>query len=187
MRSPWRRGDRDPGIGAARRSAGRSSSRWARPDAQSTYVAAHLTSGNGSGRYQFWSTALDAFKADPVDGIGAGGYEAYWDQHGTLTIPVRDAHSLFFETMAELGVVGLLLARLPRGLGGLGLARGPTSSAGRALGAALAVLDAGLVSAGIDWTWELPACFGLVVLAAALLTGPATLGPRRPSVRPRGP
>jgi tetratricopeptide (TPR) repeat protein len=33
-----------------------------------------------------------------------------------------------------------------------------------------------VVSAGIDWTWELPACFGLVVLAAGLLAGPATLG-----------
>jgi tetratricopeptide (TPR) repeat protein len=33
-----------------------------------------------------------------------------------------------------------------------------------------------LVSAGIDWTWELPACFGLVVVAGGLLAGPATLG-----------
>ena len=80
--------------------------------------------------------------------------------------------------MAELGIVGLLLV-----LGFLGFAvvagvrRGPTRSRGAALGAALAILAAGIVSAAIDWTWELPACFGLVVLAAALLTGPAT--PRR--------
>ena len=80
--------------------------------------------------------------------------------------------------MAELGVVGLVLV-----LGFLGFAavsgsrRGPTRSRGGALGAALAILAAGIVSAAIDWTWELPACFGLVVLAAALLTGPATLAP----------
>jgi tetratricopeptide (TPR) repeat protein len=41
------------------------------------------------------------------------------------------------------------------------------------LGATLALFAAGVVSAAIDWTWELPACFGLVVLAAGLLTGPA--------------
>ena len=40
------------------------------------------------------------------------------------------------------------------------------------LGAALAIFTAGVVSAAIDWTWELPACFGLVVLAAGLLAGP---------------
>jgi hypothetical protein len=146
-------------------------------ETKSTYVAAHLGSGRGSGRYQFWSTALDAFEAHPLHGIGAGGYEAYWHQHGSLAVPVRDAHSLFFESMAELGLVGLMLV-----LGFLGFAavrgfrRGPTRSRGGALGAALAILAAGILSAAIDWTWELPACFGLVVLAAALLTGPATLG-----------
>lgn len=145
---------------------------------QSTYVAAHLTSGRGSGRYQFWGSALDAFEDHPVRGIGAGGYEAYWAENGSLARPVRDAHSLFFEAMAELGIVGLALV-----LGFLGFAavsgarRGPTRSSGGALSAALALLAAGIVSAAIDWTWELPACFALVVLAAALLTGPATLGP----------
>ena len=145
-------------------------------ETKTTYVAAHLTSGRGSGRYQYWSTALDAFEAHPVHGIGAGGYEAYWAQHGSLARPVRDAHSIFFEAMAELGLIGLVFV-----LGFLGVAavsgsrRGPTRSRGGALGAALAMLAAGIVSAAIDWTWELPACFGLVVLAAALLTGPATL------------
>ena len=160
------------------------SSRWeefkqvAPVQTKSTYVAAHLSSGRGSGRYQFWSTALDAFEDNPLHGIGAGGYEAYWHQNGSLVGPVRDAHSLFFEAMAELGVVGLLLV-----LGFLGFAavsgvrRGPTGSSQGALAAALAILAAGIVSAAIDWTWELPACFALVVLAAALLTGPATLGP----------
>jgi O-Antigen ligase len=168
---------------------------------QTTYVAAHLSSGSGSGRYQFWSTALDAFKAHPLDGIGAGGYEAYWDQHGSLVMPVRNAHSLFIETMAELGIVGLALV-----LGFLGFAavsgvrRSPTLSRDASLGAALAVFAAGVASAAIDWTWELPACFGIVVLMAALLTSPATqpeavLGTephavngwrlRGPSMRPR--
>jgi O-antigen ligase/polysaccharide polymerase Wzy-like membrane protein/tetratricopeptide repeat protein len=147
-------------------------------ETKSTYVAAHLTSGRGSGRYQYWSSALDAFEDHPLRGIGAGGYEAFWGQHGSLARPIRDAHSLFFEAMAELGITGLMLV-----LGFLGFAavsgsrRGPTRSRGGALGAALAILAAGIVSAAIDWTWELPACFGLVVLAAALLTGPATLGP----------
>jgi hypothetical protein len=154
-------------------------------ETQSTYVAAHLSSGRGTGRYQFWSAALDAFKSEPFHGIGAGGYEAYWHQHGSLTMPVRNAHSLFFETMADLGIVGLLPL-----LGFLGFAivsgvrRGPTWSRGAVLGAALAVLAAGILSAAIDWTWQLPACFGLAVLAAAVLTGPAALGAETPLGQP---
>jgi hypothetical protein len=145
-------------------------------ETQSTYVATHLSSGSGSGRYQFWSAALDAFKAHPLDGIGAGGYEAYWHQHGSLAVPVRDAHSLFLESMAELGIVGLLAILAFLGVAIVaGTRRGPTNARGAILGAAPAVLATGIVSAAIDWTWELPACFGLVVLAAAILTGPATL------------
>ena len=88
-------------------------------------------------------------------------------------MPVRNAHSLFFETMAELGIVGwsqssAFLASPPLRAS----RRGPTRSPGAVLGAALAVFTAGVVSAAIDWTWELPACFGLVVLAAGLLAGP---------------
>jgi O-antigen ligase len=147
-------------------------------DTKTTYVAAHLSSGRGSGRYQFWSTALDGFESDPLVGIGAGGYEAYWNEHGSLVMPVRNAHSLFLETMNELGVVGVALV-----LGFVGFAivsgarRGPTASRGAELGAAIAVFSAGVVSAAIDWTWELPACIGLVILAAGLLAGPATLRP----------
>ncbi len=160
------------------------SARWAEfkqvgaLETQSTYVAAHLSSGRGSGRYQFWSTALDAFEAHPVDGIGAGGYEAYWDVHGSLVMPVRNAHSLFIETMAELGVVGLVLVLGFLGFSAVsGCRRGPTRSRGATLGAVLAVFAAGVVSAAIDWTWELPACFGLVVVSAGLLAGPGTLEP----------
>ncbi|MEK6326315.1 MAG: O-antigen ligase family protein [Actinomycetota bacterium] len=153
-----------------------------RLETESTYVAAHLTSGRGSGRYQYWSTALDAFEDHPVRGIGAGGNEAYWAQHGSLARPVRDAHSLFLESMAELGIVGLVMVVAFLGFAAVsGWRRGAARSPGGALGAALAVLAAGIVSAAIDWTWELSACFGLVVLAAALLTGPATLEPEPPS------
>ena len=160
------------------RSGGRSSRRWATLETKTTYVAAHLTSGKGSGRYQFWESAVDAFEDHPVKGIGAGGYEAYWAQNGYLARPVRDAHSLFLEAMAELGLVGFVLVLGFFGFAiAAGVRRGPTRSRGGVLGAGLAILAAGIVSAAIDWTWELPACFGLVVLAAALLTGPATLRP----------
>lgn len=139
------------------------------------FAASHLASGSGSGRYQFWSAALDAFDEKPVAGIGAGGYEAWWTQHAEFPYTIKNAHSLFLETMAELGVVGLLLivgyfaASAAAGISRLRVGLRPE------IGAALAVLAAGVFSAAIDWTWQLPAVFGPVVLVAALLTGPASL------------
>ena len=98
---------------------------------------------------------------------------------------------LLFETVAELGLVGLaLIARLLRCRGGA-----PASGAGagatlpRARARRWRVLGVGFAAAAVDWTWDLPAVFVPTVIAAALLTGPATLpatgdgGPRRCSAR----
>ena len=139
-------------------------------------VSGDLTRGASSGRYQFWSTAVDAFVDEPITGIGAGGYEAWWNERGSLTVVVRNAHSLFFETLGELGVGGLLLIGSFLTLGGVHgwrrrRAGGPPTGT---VEVALALLAAGTLSAAIDWTWELPAVFAPVVIAVALLTGPAT-------------
>jgi len=134
-----------------------------------------LTSDAGTGRCQYWGAAIDAYGSAPVLGIGAGGYEAWWAKEGSLANFVVDAHSLPLEMLAELGLVGLALV-----LGFIGCAavtgarRRKGIGADAALGPALAVLAAGVVSASIDWTWEVPAVFLPVVLCAALLTGPAT-------------
>jgi tetratricopeptide (TPR) repeat protein len=139
-------------------------------------VDQHLASGSGSGRYQFWSAAWDAFEEEPITGIGAGGYEAWWNQHGSIVRILRNAHSLFFETLAELGPGGLLLILSFLAIGAVyGWRRRAGGSPGGATEVALALLAAGVFSAATDWTWELPAVFAPVVVAVALLTGPATL------------
>jgi tetratricopeptide (TPR) repeat protein len=130
----------------------------------------------GSGRYQFWKAALQAFESAPVAGVGSAGYTPYWLQHRDLAIPATRAHSLLFETLAELGLLGISLV--------LGFFAVATVAASRRLrqgppgepaAAALAVLTVGFAASAVDWTWDLPAVFGPTILAAALLTGPATL------------
>jgi hypothetical protein len=137
-------------------------------------LGGHLTNANSGGRYQFWGAAIDAVEDEPLHGIGAGQYESWWDQHGSIYWVLKDAHSLLFETAAELGIVGLLLVLgfllLPAWFGWRGRA-GPNRPE---VGVLLAVLAAGTFSASIDWMWELPATFAPVVVAAALLTGGAT-------------
>jgi O-Antigen ligase len=149
-------------------------------------VATRIASGSGSGRYQFWSAAVDAFASEPVTGIGAGGYEAFWNRNGDITRTVRNAHSLFLETLGELGVVGLVLIGSFLVIGAVqGWRRRAGGSPGGVVEVTLAILAAGILSAAVDWTWELPAAFVPVVIAVALLVGPATLRAAAPSARAR--
>jgi hypothetical protein len=140
----------------------------------------------GSGRYQFWQQALDAFADHPIAGVGAAGYTPYWLEHRDLAIPATRAHSLLFETMAELGVIGLALL-----LGFFGTAavvgiRRARDRLTDGAGAALGVLTVGFAASTVDWTWDLPAVFVSAVVAAALLTGPATLPPLADAKAPVG-
>lgn len=130
----------------------------------------HLLSASGSGRYQFWSAAANAFETDPVKGIGAGGYELWWNQEGTLARVIQNAHSLYLETLAELGIVGFAFLALFL-LTALLCAWRARSRARPEAGALLAILIAGMTSAAIDWSWELPAVILPLVIAAGLASG----------------
>ena len=155
-----------------------------RPELTGAGVQEHLLSSNGSGRWQLWESAVDEFRDAPLLGHGAGSYEAWWAQHGDLPVFVRDAHSLYLEALAELGVVGLVVLVGFLAFGFVtGIRRHAASrSDGRALIAALiAVLVAYSLEAGIDWLWELPAVSAVAFVCFGLLTGPATCFTRLPT------
>jgi len=142
------------------------------------FVRAHLLSGGGSGRWQFWSAAVDQWREAPLFGGGAGSYESWWAQNGTLAYFVRNAHSLFAETLGELGLVGLCLLV---GIFGVSLSSGAmrlrrADDDGLAVAALTAVIIAFVVGAALDWVWQIPVVAGVGVLALALVTGPSTVG-----------
>jgi tetratricopeptide (TPR) repeat protein len=137
-----------------------------------------LYSFSGSGRVQQWEVALDQAREHPVLGNGAGSYEAYWLEHRRDPGKVRDAHSLYVETFAELGVVGLALL-----LAALLL---PVYAAIKArrhalVPAALGAYIAYLVHAGVDWDWEMPA----VTLTAVFIGAALLVAGREPDDVPR--
>ena len=103
---------------------------------------------------------------------GAGTYWQMWAAARPNSGEVRDAHSLYLETLAELGVVGLALlivALLVPAIAGVRARMTPIVPA--ALGANVAWL----AHAGIDWDWEL-----LGVTLAALVVGVALVAAARP-------
>ena len=127
--------------------------------AHGDYVKAHLLSGSGSGRWQFWDAAVDEFRTSAVHGRGAGSYADWWAAHGALATSIQDAHSLYLETLGELGVVGLALLLLPLTAAALVVAtrvrqldrRTSRSPASRRSSCGY------LVAVAIDWMWELTA------------------------------
>lgn len=116
-----------------------------------------LTSVGNNGRLDQWDVALDTFAANPLNGEGAGTFSRVWAQDGTDELKVEDAHSLYLEVMAELGLIGLMLllgAIVALLVSFARCSRGPGNEVYAAL------LAAGLLwalHAGVDWDWEMPA------------------------------
>ena len=149
------------------------------------FAKQHLTSGSGSGRWQFWTVAVDQWESHPIVGNGAGSYEAWWTKHMSAEFPhkVSDAHSSYLESLGELGIPGFLLVLSLALLGiGIGARRALRSSGERraSLAALTAVFAAFSVAAGVDWMWELTAVAGVAIVALALLSSAAVTDPGRP-------
>ncbi len=119
-------------------------------------------------RGNFWRVATSAFVDHPIRGVGAGGFETEWGRRRTIIYYARDAHSLYLETLCELGIVGgLALMALLAGVATCArraYRRDPGLSAGW-----LAVASMWVVHAGLDWDWEMPAVSLLAFLVFAAI------------------
>jgi O-antigen ligase len=123
-----------------------------------------------SGRAPLWHQAWRDWEGHRALGSGAGTFEPFWLAHRRTSAYARDAHSLYLETLAELGPLGLALLATTLVLPLLVVTRvrfHPFVPA--ALGAYIAFL----VHAAGDWDWEMPAAtlLGLFCAAALLLAG----------------
>src|SRR4029077_16239263 len=128
---------------------------------------------SSNGRWPLWKATLKEDASDPLRGTGAGSFEQWWAEHGSGGY-VKDAHSLFFETLGELGIIGLALivgflgwvfwsgARRYREGGGLRPAQ---------LAAVLAGCLAFVLTAAFDWVWEVAVVpIAFLLLASALIS-----------------
>jgi hypothetical protein len=128
---------------------------------------ARLFSFSGNGRMELWRSAWRDYNAHAWLGSGAGSFERWWLRDRPTPLTVRDAHSLYLETLAELGPIGLALLVLALGA--------PVVAAVRArrhpfVPIALGAYVTYLVHAAADWDWEMPA-----LTLAALLCGAACI------------
>ncbi len=137
---------------------------------------------SSNGRLDMWTVARRDFEEHRLVGSGAGSYEQYWLQHRPAPMMVRDAHSLYAETLAEFGAMGLVLLLVALGVP---LVAAVKARRRRLVPAAFAAYVAYLFHAGVDWDWEMPAvtltalfCGCAILLAARRDGRPITLSSR---------
>jgi tetratricopeptide (TPR) repeat protein len=160
-------------IGAAVAVGGRAWDQFSSPDVQfNSYPEHHFNDLSGTGRSEMWRVALDAFGEEPVAGHGAGTYRFSWNELREIDLRLLDAHSLYLEAFAELGLIGGLIV-----LALIGIILWTGFAAWRAASGARRELHAVLltvcltfaVGAGIDWFWEIAAVGAVFFLAGGAL------------------
>jgi hypothetical protein len=146
-------------------------------------LRARLSDPSNDGRTDLWRVALHGFSASPLHGYGAGMYQTLWDRNRPHFAYVINAHSLYLQAMAELGIPGLALLLILLGAVFVGLARRAHGPRRSLYGALLALCAVWALRAGVDWDWEMP----VVTLGFFAVAG-AALSPlrRRGEARERG-
>lgn len=165
-------------VAVAAGAPGEASDRWENfkergANAQQEDRAATLVDTNSSGRYQYWQAAADAGESNLLTGIGPGTFEYFWRADPDNFGFVRDAHSLYMESFAELGLVGLVLTvGLVLGTLGIGAYRafGAEEPLRTRIAAATAAAAAFGAAAQFDWLWEIPAIPAIFLLLVVVIT-----------------
>jgi O-antigen ligase len=136
-------------------------------------AAAALAAIDLGDRPHYWRAAWSQYETRPLAGTGAGTFDEHWllrrpEDLTVLDTPqVVDAHSLYIETLAELGPLGLGLAAVAL----LGPLVGVLGRRDRWVPGVAGAYGAFLVHAGLDWDWEMPAVtLSALLCAASLLT-----------------
>ncbi len=146
----------------------------------------------GSVRARYWNEALEIFQDHPLLGVGAEGYETARLRYRTAIINVSHAHGFIVQTLADLGLVGLLvvLALLGSWLTAAGRATHPFNRRWSGWRWRPVVGGASLYSAErvglltmvclvatfgvhsfVDWTWYVPGLACTALLCAGWVGG----------------
>jgi hypothetical protein len=155
---------------------GRASDGWSefKSEGAPSKGSGRLGSVAGNGRYQLWRAAVKENSSKPLTGTGSGSFEFWWARNGTSAETVRDTHSLYLQTLGELGVVGLLILAaflLTILIGGAWMTTRAGPRERPQLAAALAGCTAFCLTAAFDWMWQVPVLpVALVLLASVLMS-----------------
>ncbi|HEY1370723.1 MAG TPA: O-antigen ligase family protein [Gaiellaceae bacterium] len=130
---------------------------------------------SANGRIELWRVSWHDATNHPLAGTGAGTYEQSWAAQRRVVRQALDTHSLYLQTLGELGVIGLallLVALVPPLVAGVRARRSPLVPI--AFGAYVAFL----VHGGVDWDWQLTGVGAAGLLCAVALVASEPAGRR---------
>jgi O-antigen ligase len=138
----------------------------------------------GSVRARYWNEALKMWRGHPGKGVGAGGYATLRPRYRQDDLDVRHAHGYVVQTLADLGVAGMLISValvgfwLVAATAAVGRRRGlPHSPERIGLLTLLTVVVVFAVHSFVDWTWFVPGNAVVALLCAGWLAGRGPLTP----------
>jgi MFS family permease len=164
-----------------------------------------------SSRGKYWREAFHVFEDRPLEGVGAGAFEKARLRYRTDQSVTQHAHGWIPQTMADFGLIGLvvttllMLAWVLAALSATGLIprrfmrtdkddEPPPRRDWDAERIALVTLALVPVVFGVqsllDWTWFIQAPTAMALVGAGFVAGRGPLGveePAEPAKRPRGP
>jgi O-antigen ligase len=146
-------------------------------------AATRFTTFNSS-RYAYWDVAFKAFGDEPIRGVGAEGWGVYWLRDRKVPDFAQDAHSLELQTLAELGIIGVLFLALF--LAGTVLVSisahrlAPKLAAGPVAGFTVYV-----VHSPLDWDWQMPVVTVFAMVLAGALVALSESAPAEHGIRLR--
>jgi tetratricopeptide (TPR) repeat protein len=131
----------------------------------------------GGYRYDYWRVAWLEFKDKPLTGQGAGNYDDLYFVDRRTNEDIRQPHSLEMQTLAELGIVGMLFLLLFVGSVVAGLWRQSRRALELPERRIVAVAAGGafiawLTHTSVDWLHNIPGVTGIALCAAAALVSP---------------
>lgn len=151
-----------------------------------------------SSRGKYWREAARVFDDRPVAGVGAGAFAVGRLRHRTDTAVSRHAHGWVVQTLADLGVIGVVVTTLlllawiaaalaatnlvPRRLARLRNKEAPPPRRDwdgdriALVALALVPLVFGIQSL-LDWTWFIPAPASMALISAGFVAGRGPLPP----------
>ena len=161
-----------------------------------------------SSRGKYWREAFHVFDDRPFEGVGAGAFEKARLRHRTDSSVTQHAHGWLPQTMADLGVLGLVVTTLlllawvlaalsATGLLPRGLMRADADDAPAPrrdwdaerialVTLALVPLVYGIQSL-LDWTWFIQAPTAMALVAGGFIAGRGPLGADEPGPGARRP
>jgi O-antigen ligase len=134
----------------------------------------------GSERAVYWRDAIDAWKAAPFVGDGAGSYVTTHTRYDPSPLTVTQAHGYIFQTLGDLGLVGLAFSLLLAGAwraaalratGPLRVRSAPGAPERIGLLTMITVVLIFAVHSTFDFDWFVPGAMMIALLCAGWVAG----------------